>query len=120
MRGFERAEASLREVQAGRVAMLQCNPAFWPQRNTTGQIGAETALASGNTVLVGIGIPEWLVMVQQHWYMRSFFCPSECTFTSTKYQDMAIEDRIAGESKRIRRVCGSLERRPHVLSPAAY
>lgn len=43
--------------------MLQCNPAFWPQRNTTGQIGAETALPSGNTVLVGVDIPEELVLV---------------------------------------------------------
>jgi hypothetical protein len=43
--------------------MLQCNPAFWPQRNTTGQIGAETALPSRNTVLVGVDIPEELVLV---------------------------------------------------------
>lgn len=64
MRRLEKEEASLCEVQAGRVAMLQCNPAFWPQRNTTGQIGAENALPSGNTVRVGIGIPEWLVLVQ--------------------------------------------------------
>jgi hypothetical protein len=44
-------EAGLREAQAERAAMLQCNPAFWPQRNTTGHIGAENALPSGNTVL---------------------------------------------------------------------
>jgi len=51
--------------------MLQCNPAFWPQRNTTGQIGAETALPSGNTVLVRIDILEELVLVQ--WYAIFLF-----------------------------------------------
>jgi hypothetical protein len=59
MRRLGEEEASLHEVQAEMVAMLRCNSAFWPQRNTTGQIGAEIALPSGNTVLVvGIGIPE--------------------------------------------------------------
>lgn len=42
--------------------MLQCNPAFWPQRNTTGQIGAERALPFGNTVTCSC-IPERLVLV---------------------------------------------------------
>ena len=89
-----------------KLEWLRCCNATQPSgHNATqrGRSGAESALPSGNTVLVGIGIPKWLVLVQQQWDMRSFFCPSVSNSTSTKYQDMAIEDRIAGESKRIRR-----------------
>lgn len=96
MRRSQGEEASLCEAQAEKAAMLQCNPAFWPQRNTTGQIGAGIALPSGNTVLVGIGIPEWLVLVQQQWYMRPFFCPSASNSTSTQCQDIAIHESDCG------------------------
>ena len=91
--------------------MLQCNPGFWPQRNTTGQIGAETALPSANTVLLRIGIPEELVLVQ--WYatfLLSVFLLVNLPHLSTLTEDeangqAAMEDRIAGEPKSITHVC---------------
>jgi hypothetical protein len=104
MRRSQGEEASLCEVQAEKAAMLQCNPAFWPQRNTTGQIGAETALPSGNTVLVGVDIPEELVLVLVRTVVYAIFLLSVLSTLKTassqgQWRWKIVTLRIAGAQK---------------------
>jgi hypothetical protein len=104
MRRSDGEGASLCEAQAEKAAMLQCNPAFLPQRNTTGQIGAETALPSGNTVLVGVDIPEELVLVLVRTVVYAIFLLSVLSDLMTassrgQWRWKTVTFRIAGGPK---------------------